>query len=143
KRIDTVGTTLTLSFVKTADDVLELQDALSLERATIKPDPARAVAFVQEHPQALPGFQAVLSFESPASYAQLVYRGLHAFKYVNAAGEERFIRYRWEPETGITALSDEEAKAMPERYLTDELASRIKEGPVVFTLHVQIATADD
>ena len=78
-----------------------------------------------------------------ASYAQLIYRGLHAFKYVNAAGEERFIRYRWVPEAGVASLSDEEAKAMPERYLTDELASRIKEGPAVFTLHVQVATADD
>lgn len=143
KQTDMVGITLPVFFVKTADDFLALQDALSLDPATGKPDPARAVAFAQEHPQAVPGFQAVLTFEPPASYAQLVYRGLHAFKYVNAAGEERFIRYRWVPEAGVASLSDEEAKAMPERYLTDELASRLKEGPAVFTLHVQIAAPDD
>ena len=143
KQTDMVGITLPVFFVKTADDFLALQDALSLDPATGKPDPARAVAFVQEHPQALPGFQAVLSFEPPASYAQLLYRGLHAFKYINAAGEERFVRYRWVPEAGVVSLSDEEAKALPERYLTDELASRLKEGPVVFTLHVQVAAGDD
>ena len=143
KQTDMVGITLPVFFVKTADDFLALQDALSLDPATGKPDPARAVAFAQEHPQAVPGFQAVLTFEPPASYAQLLYRGLHAFKYVNAAGEERFIRYRWVPEAGVASLSDEEAKAMPERYLTDELASRLKEGPAVFTLHVQIAAPDD
>ena len=143
KQTDMVGITLPQFFVKTAEDFLALQDALALDPSTGKPDPARTFAFAQEHPEAVPGFQAVLSFVAPASYAQLVYRGLHAFKYVNAAGEERFVRYRWEPEAGVASLSDEEAKALPERYLTDELASRIKEGPAVFTLHVQIATADD
>ncbi len=143
KQTDMVGITLPVFFVKTADDFLALQDALSLDPATGKPDPARAVAFVQEHPEAMQGFQAVLTFEPPASYAQLVYRGLHAFKYVNAAGEERFVRYRWEPEAGVAHLSDEEAKALPEQYLRDELEARLKEGPAAFTLHVQIGTADD
>jgi catalase len=143
KQTDMVGITLPVFFVKTADDFLDLQDALSLDPTTGKPDPARGIAFAQAHPEAVPGFTAVLSFEPPASYAQLVYRGLHAFKYVNAQGEERFVRYRWEPEAGVASLSDDEAKAMPEKYLTDELASRLKEGPAAFTLHVQIGTADD
>ena len=143
KQTDMVGITLPVFFVKTADDFLALQDALSLDPTTGKPDQARAVAFVQEHPEAMQGFQAVLTFEPPASYAQLVYRGLHAFKYVNAAGEERFVRYRWEPEAGVAHLSDEEAKALPEQYLRDELEARLKEGPAAFTLHVQIGATDD
>ena len=143
KQTDMVGITLPVFFVKTADDFLALQDALSLDPATGKPDPARAVAFVQEHPEAMQGFQAVLTFEPPASYAQLVYRGLHAFKYVNVTDEERFVRYRWEPEAGVAHLSDEEAKALPEQYLHDELEARLKEGPAAFRLHVQIGAADD
>jgi len=143
KQTDMVGITLPVFFVKTADDFLDLQDALSLDPATGKPDPARGIAFAQAHPEAVPGFTAVLSFDSPASYAQLIYRGLHAFKYVNAQGEERFVRYRWEPDAGVASLSDDEAKAMPEKYLTEELASRLKKGPTSFTLHVQVGTADD
>ena len=143
KQTDMVGITLPVFFVKTAEAFLELQDALSLDPATGKPDPARSIAFAQAHPEAVPGFQAVLTFEPPASYAQLVYRGLHAFKYVNAAGEERFIRYRWEPEAGVASLTDDEAKALPERYLRDELERRLKEGQVGFRLHVQIGTDED
>lgn len=143
KQTDMVGITLPVFFVKTADDFLELQDALALDPATGKPDPARGIAFAQAHPEAVPGFQAVLSFEPPASYAQLVYRGLHAFKYVNAAGEPCFVRYRWEPEAGVASLSDEDAKAMPDLYLRDDLEARVKEGLVAFRLHVQIGTSDD
>ncbi|HJT38108.1 MAG TPA: catalase family peroxidase [Actinomycetota bacterium] len=143
KQTDMVGITLPVFFVKTADAFLELQDALSLDPATGKPDPARSIAFAQAHPEAVPGFQAVLTFEPPASYAQLVYRGLHAFKYVNAAGEQRFIRYRWEPEAGVASLTEDEAKALPELYLRDELEGRLKEGPVAFRLHVQIGTGED
>jgi catalase len=84
-----------------------------------------------------------MAFEPPSSYAGLVYRGLHAFKYVNAAGEERFVRYRWEPEVDAANLSDEEAKALPERYLRDELWGRLKEGPVAFRLRVQIGREGD
>jgi catalase len=143
KETDMVGITLPVFFVKTAADFLDLQDALALDPATGKPDPARSMAFAQAHPEAVPGFQAVLTFEPPASYAQLVYRGLHAFKYVNAVGEERFVRYRWEPEAGVASLSDENAEALPEQYLRDELAARVNGSPVGFRLHVQIGTADD
>ena len=143
KETDMVGITLPVFFVKTADDFLALQDALALDPSTGKPDPARTMAFVQEHPESVQGFQAVLAFEPPSSYLGLVYRGLHAFKYVNAAGEERFIRYRWEPETPAPNLSDEEAKALPDDYLTNELTTRLKEGPVAFRLHVQVAQVGD
>src|SRR5438270_73434 len=143
KQTDMVGITLPVFFVKTAEDFLALQDALALDPATGRPDPARSIAFAQAHPESVPGFTAVLTFEPPASYAQLIYRGLHAFRYVNAAGEEHFVRYRWVPKAGVASLSDEEAKALPEKYLTDELASRLKEGPAVFALHVQIGAADD
>jgi catalase len=143
KETDMVGITLPVFFVKTADDFLELQVAIAPDPATGKPDPGRSMAFLQEHPEALPGLQAVMAFESPSSYAGLLYRGLHAFKYVNAAGEARFIRYRWVPEVDAANLSDEEAKAMPHEYLRDELWGRLKDGPVAFRLHVQIGQEGD
>ena len=143
KETDMVGITLPVFFVKTADDFLALQDALALDPSTGKPDAARTMAFVQEHPESVQGFQAVLAFEPPSSYLGLVYRGLHAFKYVNAAGEEHYVRYRWEPETPAPNLGDEEARALPDDYLTSELSTRLKEGPVAFRLHVQVGQGED
>jgi len=101
------------------------------------------MAFVQAHPEAVHGLQAFMTFAPPESYARLVYRGLHAFRFVGADGDARFVRYRWEPRAGIASLSDDEARARPERYLRDELYSRLKSEPVVFDLHVQIGTDAD
>jgi catalase len=143
KETDMVGITLPVFFVATADAFLELQAAISPDPATGTPDPQRVMTFVQAHPESVPALQAALALQAPASYAGLVYRGLHAFRYVNAADEGRFVRYRWEPEAPCAMLDEEEAKAKPERYLEDELRARLSEGPVVFRLIVQIAAETD
>ena len=58
-------------------------------------------AWLGEHPEAGPAIQAAVSAPPPASYAQCTYNGIHAFRWVNADGEGRFVRYRWEPEAGV------------------------------------------
>jgi len=143
KQTDLVALSLPVFFVRTPEDFLALQGALAPDPVTGKPDPARTMAFVQEHPESLPALQAVLALEPPASYAQIVYRGLHAFKLIDAGGGERFVRYRWEPEAGEATLTHEQAKALPHHYLRDELFKRLTDGPVSFRLHVQVGAPDD
>lgn len=143
KQTDMVALSLPVFFVRTPEDFLELQAALAPDPATGKPDPARAMAFAQAHPEAVPALQAVLALEPPASYARLVYRGLHAFRFVDAGGGTRFVRYRWEPDAGPAVVTPEEAKALPDHYLRDELFARLAEGPVTFDLHAQIAADGD
>ena len=47
-----------------------------------------------EHPEAGPAIQAAVTAPPPESYARCEYNGIHAFRYVNADGEGRFIRFR-------------------------------------------------
>lgn len=106
---------------------------------------ARLAAFVAKDPlTVLPALKADAGvLKPPASYAEQRYFGVHAFGWVDAQGERRFVRYTWEPAAGVRFLSGAEAKAQGADYLHDELDQRITAGPVRFTLKVQIAADGD
>jgi catalase len=107
-----------------------------------QPGPALAV-YLARHREALPAVRAFLAMKPPASYAQQRYNGLHAFKWVNADGEERFVRYSWLPEAGEETISMNEAKKAGRDYLQEELTRRLDGEGVRFTLQVQIADEGD
>jgi catalase len=143
KETDMVGISLPVFFVRTPEDFLELQAALTPDPATGAPDPQRVMPFVQAHPESLPALQYVMQLQPAESYARQIYRGLHAFRYVGADGGARFVRYRWEPEAGEASIPEDAARALPDRYLRAELFARLGDGPVAFRLRVQIARDED
>jgi len=106
---------------------------------------ARLAAFVAKDPATvLPALKADAEvLKPPTSYAEQRYFGVHAFGWVDAQGGRRFVRYTWEPATGVRFLSSSEAKARGANYLHDELDQRLAAGPVRFTLKVQIAADGD
>ena len=79
----------------------------------------------------------------PASYATAGYFSLHAFEFVNAKGESRFVRWQFVPEAGSLGLSDEQLKSMPDDFLVDELQKRVATGPVTFEFKAQLAELGD
>jgi catalase len=143
-RTDLVAITLPQFFVRTADDFLEFTRARKPDPETGQPDMAKIGAFLEAHPEALPAIQYALSQPAPASYAQLEYRGIHAFNWIGADGEERWIRFSFRPLAGVAGISDEEAAERSPDYLQDEIRERIANGPVEFEMEVSIAEdADD
>ena len=100
--------------------------------------------FFAKHPGALPGVGANLaSLRPPPSYANRRYYAIHAFKWVDAGGGERYVRYTWIPEAGEASLSQGEAKNRGPDYLQKEIAERLARQPVRFTLELQIAADGD
>lgn len=79
----------------------------------------------------------------PASYATIAYHGLHAFRWVNAEGDAKFVRYHLIPAAGEQFLGLRSALAKDPDFLTAELADRFAQGPVRFYFRVQIAGPDD
>jgi catalase len=79
----------------------------------------------------------------PASYATVRYYAVHAFRWIDADGRARFVRYRWRPEAGEAALGLRAAREKGRDYLKDELASRLAREPIRFTLEVQVAREGD
>jgi catalase len=142
-RTDIVAITLPLFFVRNPDDFLAFTRARKPDPETGEPDLDKVGAFLAEHPEAVPAIQFQLGMAPPASWAQLRYYGIHAYRFLSADGGARFGRYRWEPETGEAWLDAEAAKAKPSEYLEDELRERMAAGPIVFTLQLQLAEEGD
>jgi catalase len=79
----------------------------------------------------------------PASYATIEYHGLHAFRWVDADGGAKFVRYHLMPAAGEEFLGQRSALSKDPDYLTAELDDRLAKGPVRFYFRVQIAGPHD
>jgi catalase len=142
-RTDLVAITLPRFFVRNPDDFLEFTRARKPDPETGQPDMAKIGAFLEAHPEALPAIQHALSQPAPASYAQLEYNGIHAFKWIAPDGKERWVRFSFRPAAAVAGLSDEEARERGANYLEDELRERLEREPVEFELEVAIAEEGD
>ncbi len=112
-----------------------------------KPGPAMAwkfPLFLARHPRAIPALPPNLpALRPPESYATCRYYAVHAFRWQDADGGERYVRYTLHPEAGDHRLSPREAKRRGRDYLQEDILSRIEQGPVRFTLELQIAAPGD
>lgn len=141
-RTDIVALNLPCFFVRTAEDFVAFTRAAKPLPVIKQPGP-RLALYLARHREALPALRAALRFKPPVSYASVRYNGLHAFRWVNAEGKSRFVRYSWLPHAGEASLSGDEAKSGGRDYLRQELIERLESEPVRFTLRVQIAGDGD
>ena len=140
---DIVGITLPVFFVRTREDFLEFTRARKPDPDTGQPDMEKLGAWLGAHPEAQEAIQFGLAAEPPASYAQLRYNALHAYRFLNEAGDGPFVRYGWEPEAGEASISKEDAKARSADYLQEEILERLAREPVVFELRLLLAEEGD
>jgi catalase len=115
---------------------------LLLAVAASPPDaakPTKLDEFVAAHPTVPAAFATATT---PDSFADEIYYGIDAFVFVNKAGARQAVRYQMVPER-IVHLEAADAAKMPPNFLMDELADRLKRGPLTFQLKVQLAAAGD
>lgn len=100
-----------------------------------------APEFVSTHPAAL----AFVTYPKPppVSFATQQYFSVNAFKLVDAAGKETFIRYIIVPDAGVQTIQAEVVKEKGENYLFDELTERVKQGKIGFKISAQVALEGD
>jgi len=79
----------------------------------------------------------------PVSYATVEYHGLHAYRWVDAGGGAKFVRYHFIPAAGEHFLGLRTALSKDPDYLTEELDDRLGKGPVRFSFRVQVAGPGD
>ena len=140
---DISSVTIPVFVVRTPQDFLDLMMARAPDPATGEMDMNKIGAFLGEHPESLPAIEAAMTANAPASFLQLRYFAVHAFKFVDTDGGSRWGRYRWEPEEGVAALERDEAKQRDHDYLRAALEERLARGPVGYRLWLQIAAPDD
>ena len=141
-RTDIVALNLPCFFVRTPEDFVAFTRASKRLPVINQPGP-RFALYLATHREALPAVRAFLALKPPASYACQRYNGLHAFRWVDAEGGERYVRYGWLPEAGEATISTGEAKEAGPDYLAHELVERLGREPIRFNLRVQLAGEGD
>jgi catalase len=126
--------------VKTPEAFIELVEAQGAGPAAAWKLP---LVFAR-HPEALRNMPALApTLAPPASYAVIPYYGLHAFRWIDAQGGERWVRYRVLPQAQREKIAPWAARRRGRDYLQEELRTRLAGGPILFTLEVQIAIPGD
>jgi catalase len=101
--------------------------------------PTKFDQFVAGHPRVPAAFGTVAT---PESFADEQYYGIDAFVLVDKAGKRQAVRYQMVPEH-VVHLSAADAEKKAPNFLMDELAERLKSGPVTFHLKAQLAEPGD
>jgi len=140
---DLIGITLPAFFVRTPEEFLGFAGAQVPDPATGQPDIEKLKSFAASHPNG--GRVLLMLLQQPAlvSFAQVSYRPLHTFRFVNADGEGRWARYHWEPEAGVAGQPLEELAKQPHDYLYEEIEGRLRAGPVAFRMELELAQDGD
>lgn len=96
------------------------------------------------HPEALRTLRANLpALRPPASYATIPYYAVHAYRFVDAEGGSRYVRYTLRPELSESHLSLSQARRRGRDYLQEDIRRRLTDGAVRFTLELQLALPGD
>lgn len=126
--------------VRTADEFVEFLQAVRASGPDV-PSPKPIEKFLGSHPKALAFVQAPKPI--PTSFSRETYFSVTAYKFANAAGSTRHVRYRILPEAGNDYLDAAGAAAQGPNFLMEELAQRLATGPIKMQLWVQIAEDGD
>ena len=129
--------------VRTPEEFFALLRAQLPDPVTGQHAPDALPRFLDSHPTTRAFLERLRQKPVPASYGQASYHAEHAFQFTAADGTGRFGRYRWMPEAGEAYLSADHASARSANFLREELVSRLRNGPVVFRLLLQLAGEDD
>ena len=106
--------------------------------------PWKLTAWLANNPEAIRALPAVApTLAPPVSYATIPYYAIHAYKWIDRDGGERFIRYRLMPAAGAERLTPWKARSRGRDYLQDEIRARVGGAPVMFSLQIQIAEPGD
>lgn len=129
--------------VSTARGFYDLNVASVPDPATGKPDPATMAAFLKAHPEAAPFFEWAKTAPWSTSLASTTYNGVDSFRFVDASGGSRYVRWSMRPQRAFEAMSADQLKAADPNFLSADLAARLAQGPLRWDLVVTVAGAND
>ncbi|MDR6225124.1 catalase [Desmospora profundinema] len=145
---DIVGNHLPVFFIRDAIKFPDMVHSLKPAPDTNIQDPDRYWDFMTLTPESTHMMTWVFSdYGTPANYRQMEGFGVHAFKWVNAAGQVVYVKYHWKPLQGVRNLSAEEAATVQGedfQHATRDLFDHIEKGDYPkWDLYVQIMKPEE
>ncbi len=129
---DLVGNNLPVFFIRDAMKFPDMVHSLKPSPVTNQQDPNRFFDFFSHIPESTHMLTFVYSDQgTPANLRQMDGFGVHAFKWVNAAGEVSYVKFNWRSMQGHkTATAEEAAAASAKNHSghTEDLYASIKSG---------------
>jgi catalase len=101
------------------------------------------LGYIALHPTSWNATFALGRAGKPKSYATCRFNAIHAYRWTDARGGERYVRYSWIPLAGVQKLPRRRARKGGENYLAYEIQERLRAAPVRFKLQLQIAGPND
>ncbi|WP_207539274.1 catalase family peroxidase [Sabulicella rubraurantiaca] len=108
-----------------------------------QPDADAVRRYIEANPEAMRQGRWLASVAPPASWATTPYWGVNAFRFKSADGQERLVRWVFEPVAGTQRLSEEEMRTRGTDFLGEEIRRRVAQGPVEFDMVLQFAQPGD
>ncbi|WP_324291523.1 catalase [Corallococcus sp. BB11-1] len=145
---DLVGNNLPIFFIRDAIKFPDMVHSLKPSPVTNRQDPNRFFDFFSHQPESTHMLTQVYSdLGIPASYRQMDGNGVHAFKFVNAKGEVKYVKFNWKSQQGVKSLTAEEATklgGMDFQHATQDLYTNIQQGKFPsWELSVQVLDPKD
>ena len=140
---DLVGINEPIFFIRDAIKFPDFVHANKPDAITNIQDPNLAFDFFSRTPEATHMLTELYTDEKMvANYRQMDGYGVHAFRLVNAQGQQIFAKFHWKSLEGLKGMTLEQQHAADPNYATADLLSNIREGHFPkWDLMVQFLTA--
>ena len=107
---DLVGNNLGVFFIRDAIKFPDVIHSLKPDPVTFRQEPARIFDFMSQTPESMHMLVNLFSPRGiPADYRHMQGFGVNTYRWVNAAGDSRLVKYHWQPKQGVKSLTEEDA----------------------------------
>jgi catalase len=145
---DLVGNNLAVFFIRDAIKFPDVIHALKPDPVTFRQEPARIFDFMSQTPEAMHMLVNLFSPRGiPANYRTMQGFGVNTYKWVNAQGETKLVKYHWIPRAGVASLTEADAaniQAGDLGHASKDLYEHIERGEYPqWDLYVQLMSDDE
>ncbi|WP_207453251.1 catalase [Desertivibrio insolitus] len=107
---DLVGNNLGVFFIRDAIKFPDVIHSLKPDPVTFRQEPARIFDFMSQTPEAMHMIVNLFSPRGiPANYRTQQGFGVNTYKWVNAEGETKLVKYHFMPKAGVVSMTEEDA----------------------------------
>ncbi|MEV4076516.1 catalase [Nonomuraea fuscirosea] len=145
---DLVGNNLAVFFIRDAIKFPDVIHSLKPDPVTFRQDPNRIFDFMSQTPECMHMLVNLFSPRGiPADYRHMQGFGVNTYRWVNAQGEARLVKYHWMPKQGVRSMTAADAAAVQAEDLghaTKDLYEAIERGDFPeWELLVQVMSDDE